>query len=238
MFLRQKVPWTMQPPTGTPINVDNSLARNLVLVISGTEKFDLISKSVGTIGSSDVRQGGGKFGEYLAGGGALQARRYNVPATVGNSYTVVAVVRDLVTGAIRNPFDSDDSSTGGAARVFQLRMSSANKVEFIPFNTTPTPFVFTGTTTINNTDRSVVVATMNGITGATALYLNGKVEATGTITGTAQALGNKQVSLCDSNGSTTQPFSGEVYCAGIAMGAWSFAEALSFCDNPWQIFQP
>jgi hypothetical protein len=163
------------------------------------------------------------------------SRAYQISGNHGitsTNYSLFAV-GTASSGVTQNAIDADNSSP----RYFQFRIN-ANKVEFIPFNTsaavTGQPVIATALTAAELARGIRMGATASPT--RTAAFQNGQIA-----TATPSSLIAPTTALPLSIGVRATGTAGGWNTGGLAMVAgWSRtlsdAEMLSLCDNPWQIF--
>lgn len=235
---------TSQPQGPVWIDWGNPITQGLQFAFNGANpKVEAaFSRPASTDGSAGVTAGVGQFGGYLKGNSGTAGNYRPWTGITGTAaYTAMAVVKDSAgRGAIRNPFDSDDTNAGGAARNFQLRFDATNVATFIAFNTTQSAFTSSTTATSSDNGLSVICGRVTD-SKAVNVFLNGVSGSTATLTGSTAALAStERLAVGGANKPTASgvPFLGEIYACFFWNRALSDTEIRSLSQNPWQIFKP
>ncbi len=134
--------------------------------------------------------------------------------------TLEAVIKLNATGAYQSIWDRDN---GGSDRMWQLRISNTNKLEFGYWLSGSGPFFFAGATSLSSGTTYHVAATYDGTTGT--VYLNGTSDGTNSNTGSLKTGAMKLViGSSESGGGGTpsvQRFNGTIDEAAIYGSALS-----------------
>ena len=209
-------PRTRKPPFGSvQVNWGHPLAAGLTdywLLAEGAGQAvnlvtDVRSTSTaippGVVGPGGMSRSfdGGTSNRFLDG----RVRQYGN----GINYSVWCRCRATAGDAFQNPLDSDD---GASLRVFQLRFSNTNQYNFITFNTGGGNSNASGGTLTLNVDTS-----LSGTANAdlATVYQDGIAQHTSSFGAGTLASNNDTIRIGKYlGGTTTQPFTGQVYaCA-------------------------
>lgn len=240
MFLRQKVPWTTQPPSGAVVDPKWGAAFVVSPLASGM-LHDHAQNNPGTIASAANLSGTKAGRSVLFPSGSCYATlpsrdAYNLlgPITlvwVGVIDTLAQyqflITRAAGNGATNNPFEFRVNSGGG------IQLHRANASAYATWATTTSPPVGT---------PCVMVATHGGdladSVGA-SLWINGvSCAVTRPYTASGVATGNTEPMYLGTRGDTYSYMRGS--CA-LAMGfprVLMGQEIVSLSANPWQVFVP
>lgn len=230
MFLRQKVPWTQQPPAGTPLSYPGASVGGIAVCDASvpintiTNQFPDIQKGIGSVGF-------GQFGRWKTGydgGTGLACDKFS--CSLGTDFTLICFFDGSITAGVYAPiFGGDDTGN----RQFQFRLTTTNTLEFIRFNTAATNY---STSVAATTRKGVFIARSSG--ASFDCCANGVMSAAGSI-----AAGSPQpVTKIAVNGKLTfdaAPQVGDaVYAYVLLPRALVTSEVVQIASNPWQIFQP
>lgn len=244
MFLRQKVPWTSQPPAGTPIDWSNPLCRGIALVID-RDMLHIQGLGAPTVsGTIDVaanRLGCGlKFDstdqiyypaptalEVLDGISCLWAGVCLDSSTINFMF---GVMPSGSNGASYTPFTLHGSHVGIAD--FTLNRANAGGYR-----------VWSAASQLTSTPGVHVVKQGGNISVAPKFFKDGAAY-TGTVTNGFSGAGSGAAEALSSNLYIARRADGSAQLKGVhILGVvWNRevtdAEALALSANPWQIFKP
>lgn len=215
-MLIQRVPWKAQPQT-----------RPHLAPIAG-RKWSFLASSPGLALLGGLPSGGTgltlrtpRQGGLAVGATGTGGRNWTGVST-GADYTFLAVVDFYASGTANHAILDSDSTTAGL-RTFQFRVDSVlDGVQLTVFNTSGSVFSASGATSLYDLGPVVVAGRVRG-TELTA-WLNGRIDATATLTGTPRSLdATKLLWLANTGRSQTTPNLNDILAAEVFDGAMSDA---------------
>lgn len=233
-FFVKPVTSTRQPSQGSVL-AKTSLTNALEFLWSGNEIWrNIITGANGSAaGNFETNQTITSQGiSYFGSSTGSQRMQWPAPPKASStSYTVFAYVNDNAgINVSRNPIDCDN-----AVRVFQLRFQVNDGVEFITFNTGGSPFFATSAGITWTAPRmGLLVGRINN--NALSVWWQGKEQATGSATGTAQTVSGGSVITIAGSPNNGQGYQGGVLLAGLYNRALLDSEIVALSANPWQLF--
>lgn len=221
-MLARRMPWTTQPPAGTPIDWSHWAGSACEFAYNANGNYDAVRQVVGSTQPAKVvsKHGGGI--NTQAGGTTVGPSR----AIPTKPFTIL-VVANLISwgGAYVSLMRRYDSGSGGG---FVFGIDTGGRLDFTIFGVASYPF---GASLYDAALPVRVAAVVVDGANATA-YLDGKSYAQvtiGAITAGSCApivqMGSVHVSSC-------------MVAGQLFRGAFSSAQIASLSDNPWQIFRP
>ena len=250
----RKIPWTIKPPLGTPLDYGNSLCRGLLLVdtFQTDKSFDLTRKHIDDGASNKIVQvvhPYGREGAFFDNVANDRIRRYaqtpNTPSSmVGLPGLTVATIHRK-----RNPSGTDGTyRLGGIIRsgfnswFMNASDNNANvrKYFWSVYDTTPTQFETDDGATYSTTDTEPHIIIGRWIASTVLdLWLDGEFY-TDRAAGAPANMRNDRDEAFQVAGEHTNPQSAneEFFLSVVWNRGLSDTEIREFSNNPWQIFEP
>lgn len=233
-MLVQKIPWTRQPPPGTPIDWGNPATKGLIAAISGIESVNLVTgRQLTVTGPNGVVVG--KDGVSYPFNGTTYL---STPVSTGGApYTLFAVETCTSAGANRVFCGLGDSgSSANLAEIYRGNTDSSLLFIEITAGASVQPAAVANSSVINS--RYTVAGVTYSTTDRVA-YSNGVKLASSTVSLPIISAANTfYVGVERYNGAFAGHNVGNIPLALLFTRALSAAEIKSLSDNPWQLFQP
>jgi hypothetical protein len=156
--------------------------------------------------------------------------------TSTNTFSLVAIWKPTSSGVNRSPIDGDAND---GSREYQFRLNDLNQPEFIRFDISSNPYFATGVAVANPTAPCILVGVSNNSI-FTVYYAEIPFRGFQKVTTNPgftlqQAFRHRFYQRAGGGG--TNLASGLHAFEGIALRAWSDAEATDLCKHPWKIFE-
>lgn len=226
-------PWTRQPRGAALADWANKTG-TVIYTPFGVYGGQLIPPGSGSGGAIGV----GKEGVCRTYGSSVSGEQLAHSSSIStNDFTIVGYVSYSSSGGYYSFLDSDK----GQNRVFQFRRDTSNRLEYIGFNTSGTPYFATTSATVANNTPAVCVARVRG--ADIKVFIHG-----GTATGTISGSPNPYVGLLGMGaswaGASSEPdpisndLDGNIWYCGVIPYAVPDAIIENLIRNPWQLFAP
>ena len=156
---------------------------------------------------------------------------------------VITIVARVMHRASQNNMILGEDYSSGARRNYQFRINASNKIEFIPFNSSGSLIILSGSATLQQNKFNTVACVYDDSgTGNARVYVEGELDATGSLSGglagtyAYQGVGCRVNDLVGNAVDTI--LDGQIEFLYQFDRVLSDAEIKSLSSNPYQILKP